>query len=96
MFSDFETSAHTPAERASFSVEESPYALYMMTGTSGITRLRTRASLQAVHHWHREVQQNQVRVQFLSFLNCLLSVFCLSANVEVLFRSKNLHKALLE
>src|ERR1700739_1308607 len=42
--SNFETSADTPAERASCSVEDSLCALYMMIGTSGITRFSSRVA----------------------------------------------------
>jgi hypothetical protein len=45
--------------------------------------LQKTGRVQAVHHWHQEVQQNQVRVQSPSFLNCFPSVFCRSANQKV-------------
>jgi len=44
MCSNFETSVDTPAEGASFSIEELLYALNMMTGTSGITRFTRRVA----------------------------------------------------
>ena len=61
MFSDSETSADMPrAARASFSVKESLNALYMISGTSGITRFRTRAASSptsvTVEHDHDRMQ----------------------------------------
>jgi hypothetical protein len=50
--------------------------------------------LQAVHHWHRQVEQNQVWVQFPSSFNCLPSVFRISANFEVLFHLEEVRQTL--
>jgi hypothetical protein len=51
---DFETSAYTPAERASFSVAESLCPLNRITGTRHHAFQNVRR-IQAVHHWHRKV-----------------------------------------
>jgi hypothetical protein len=81
--SDLETTADTPAARASFSTKGSLWAVKIITGTAGMSFLHP-GFFQSAHDRHCKVVTIKLGRQ-LSLFDCVHPIFSLSAYVKAFF-----------